>query len=52
MASKRKECSITENYFKKNRQQVQESVVAVATNTSGPEYSASGIPYGDEIVRF
>ena len=35
MASKRKECSI-ENYFKKkNRQQVQKSVVAVATNTCG-----------------
>ena len=39
MASKRKECSI-ENYFKKNWQQMQESVVAVALNTSGPEYSA------------
>ena len=31
MASKRKECSI-ENYFKKNKQQVQENVIAVASN--------------------
>ena len=36
MARERKECSI-KNYFKKSRQQVQESVVVVATKTSGPE---------------
>ena len=52
MASERKECSI-ENYFmKKNRLQVQESVVAVAMNTSGPGYGASGVPYGDKIAGF